>query len=114
MRFLYGFILGVLATTIGAILYLAFAGGEYVVQLSPHYHELTSEVASLREAKAQRDQLAGRLDALTRSFDELTRRFSDLAHAPRESSHPAEAPAAAPEPAPAPTHEAAPSPTPPA
>lgn len=91
MRFIYGFILGVLTSTIGAILYLAFAGGEYLVQLSPHFHELTSEVGALRDAKLQRDQLATRLDTLTRSFDELTRRFVDLERGPRDPSRPADA-----------------------
>ena len=64
MRFVYGFILGVLASVISAILYLAFAGGEYLLQLSPHYHEMVSSISSLKEAKEQRDQLTARLDAL--------------------------------------------------
>jgi hypothetical protein len=89
MRFIYGFILGLLTSTIGAILYLAFAGGEYLVQLSPHYHELVSEVTALRDAKQQRDQLATRLDTLAASFDGLSRRFADL-RGSREEAHPSE------------------------
>jgi hypothetical protein len=78
IRFIYGFILGALATVIGAILYLAFAGGEYLLQLSPRYHDLASAVSSLKETKEQRDQLAVRLDALADGFDQLTRRFNEL------------------------------------
>jgi len=78
IRFIYGFILGMLATVIGAILYLAFAGGDYLLQLSPRYHELASSVSSLKETKEQRDQLAVRLDSLAEGFDQLTRRFNEL------------------------------------
>jgi len=78
MRFIYGFIMGVLATVISAILYLAFANGDYLLQLSPHYHEMASTIASLKEAKEQRDQLATRLDTLTNGFEQLTRRFNEL------------------------------------
>jgi len=84
MRFIYGFILGVLASVISAILYLAFAGGEYLLQLSPHYHEMASSIASLREAKDQRDQLTARLDALADGFDQLTRRFNELQESTRQ------------------------------
>jgi hypothetical protein len=87
MRFVYGFILGVLASVISAILYLAFAGGEYLLQLSPRYHEMVSTIASLKEAKEQRDQLSVRLDALADGFDQLTRRFNELQDAASESSH---------------------------
>lgn len=111
MRFIYGFIMGVLTTTIASILYLAFGGGEYLVQLSPHYHELNSEVAALRDAKLQRDQLASRLDTLAKSFDELTRRFAGLQ---RSAPDPAagEAPTAEPATPPSPTSGATPSATP--
>ena len=114
MRFIYGFIFGVLASTIGAILYLAFAGGEYLLQLSPHYHEITSEVATLRDAKQQRDQLATRLDMLAKSFDELTRRFGEMQRSPHDAAHPSE-PLEAPklsDPPLSPTTEAKPSATP--
>jgi hypothetical protein len=87
MRFVYGFILGVLASVISAILYLAFAGGEYLLQLSPHYHEMVSSIASLKEAKEQRDQLTARLDALAEGFDQLTRRFNELQETTREPMH---------------------------
>jgi uncharacterized phage infection (PIP) family protein YhgE len=106
MRFVYGFILGVLASVISAILYLAFAGGEYLLQLSPHYHEMVSTIASLKEAREQRDQLSARLDALADGFDQLTRRFNELQDAASEPSHrgaalPSEAASAAPEGTPA-------------
>jgi hypothetical protein len=102
MRFVYGFILGVLASVISAILYLAFAGGEYLLQLSPHYHEMVSTIASLKDAKEQRDQLSARLDALADGFDQLTRRFNELQEGASEPSHrgaapPSEAASAAPE-----------------
>jgi hypothetical protein len=87
MRFIYGFIMGVLATVIAAILYLAFGNGDYLLQLSPQYHEMTSTIASLKEAKEQRDQLAARLDTLTNGFEQLTRRFNDLQEATREPAH---------------------------
>jgi hypothetical protein len=102
MRFIYGFIMGVLATVISAILYLAFANGDYLLQLSPHYHEMTSTIASLREAKEQRDQLAARLDTLTNGFEQLTRRFNDLQETTRE---PAARRGAGPQAEPAPTAE---------
>ena len=86
MRFVYGFILGVLVTVISAILYLAFANGEYLLQLSPHYHEMTSTIVSLKEAKEQRDQLAARLDTLANGFEQLTHRFNDLQETTREPS----------------------------
>jgi hypothetical protein len=84
MRFIYGFIMGVLVTVIAAILYLAFSSGDYVLQLSPHYHEMTSTIASLKEAKEQRDQLAARLDTLANGFEQLTRRFNELQETTRE------------------------------
>ena len=84
MRFVYGFIMGVLGSVITAILYLAFAGGGYLLQLSPHYHEMASTIASLKEAREQRDQLAVRLDALADGFDQLTRRFNELQETMRE------------------------------
>ena len=87
MRFVYGFILGVLASVIAAILYLAFAGGEYLLQLSPHYHDMVSSIASLKDAKEQRDLLTARLDALADGFDQLTRRFNELQETTREPGH---------------------------
>jgi hypothetical protein len=87
MRFVYGFILGVLASVITAILYLAFAGGDYLLQLSPHYHEMLSTIGSLKEAREQRDQLSARLDALADGFDQLTRRFNELQEAAGDSAH---------------------------
>jgi uncharacterized phage infection (PIP) family protein YhgE len=87
MRFVYGLILGVLASVISAILYLAFSGGEYLLQLSPRYHEMVSTIASLKDAKEQRDQLAARLDALADGFDQLTRRFNELQETTREPAH---------------------------
>lgn len=84
MRFIYGFIMGVLVTIISAILYLAFSSGDYVLQLAPHYHEMTSTIASLKEAKEQRDQLAARLDTLANGFEQLTRRFNELQETTRE------------------------------
>ena len=87
MRFIYGFILGVLVSVILAILYLAFLGGDYLLQLSPRYHDMASTIASLRDAKEQRDQLAVRLDALADGFDQLTRRFNELQETVRQPSH---------------------------
>jgi hypothetical protein len=78
MRFIYGMVLGVMASVIGAILYLAFADGQYLLQLSPRYHEMRSTIAGLQEAKEQRDELAARLEKLTGSLDDLTRRFNEL------------------------------------
>jgi hypothetical protein len=78
MRFIYGWLLGVIASVIGAILYLAFADGQYLLQLSPRYHEMQSTIAGLKEAKQQRDQLADRLEMLTGSLEDLTRRFNEL------------------------------------
>ncbi len=92
MRFVYGFILGVLASVITAILYLAFGGGEYLLQLSPHYHEMVSTIGSLKEAKEQRDQLSARLDALADGFDQLTRRFNELQETVNEPVHRGSAP----------------------
>ena len=87
MRFIYGFILGVLVSVITAILYLAFLGGDYLLQLSPRYHDMASTIAALREAKEQRDQLAVRLDALADGFDQLTRRFNELQVTVRQPAH---------------------------
>jgi len=78
MRFIYGMLFGVMASVIGAILYLAFADGQYLLQLSPRYHEMQSTIGGLKEAKEQRDQLADRLERLAGSLDELTRRFNEL------------------------------------
>ena len=39
-----GFILGVLVSVITAILYLAFLGGDYLLQLSPRYHDMASTI----------------------------------------------------------------------
>jgi hypothetical protein len=78
MRFIYGMVFGVMASVIGAILYLAFADGQYLLQLSPRYHEMRSTIAGLQEAKQQRDALAARLEKLTAALDDLTRRFNEL------------------------------------
>jgi hypothetical protein len=78
MRFIYGIVFGVMTSVIGAILYLAFADGQYLLQLSPRYHEMRSTIAGLQEAKQQRDELAARLEKLTASLDDLTRRFNEL------------------------------------
>ena len=105
MRFLYGVILGILASVIGAILYLALVGGEYLLILSPKYQEMKSRLASLEKAEAQRDALAGRLQDLERRFTDLGQRLTEL----HGGAPPA--PAIAPEPpagngaAPAPTPE---------
>jgi|ERR1051325_9293918 len=87
MRFVYGFILGVLVSVIVAILYLAFGGGDYLLQISPRYHDLVSQLASLRDVKEQRDLLAQRLDALADGFDQLTRRFNELQETMRDPQH---------------------------
>lgn len=94
MRFIYGFILGVLVSVVSAILYLAFTGGDYLLQLSPRYHEMVSTIESLREAKGQRDELASRLDTLTESFDDLTRRFNQMQGTERAPGQVHEGPAA--------------------
>ena len=78
MRFLYGVILGVLASVIGAILYLALAGGEYMLILSPKYQEMKSRLAALEKAEAQRDELASRLQDLERRFTDLGQRLTAL------------------------------------
>jgi hypothetical protein len=103
MRFIYGFIFGVLASTIGAILYLAFGGGEYLLQISPRFHDMAATITSLKDAKEQRDLLANRLDALAEGFDQLTQRFNELTQTVRETPHhgPAE-PLPPPTPAPEP------------
>lgn len=102
MRFLYGLILGILASLIAAILYLALAGGEYLLILSPTYQEMRSRLLTLEKAEAQRDQLADRLRDLERRFTELSSRFAGIAEEP--------APAPAPPPEMPPLDEA---PTPP-
>ena len=84
MRFIYGFIMGVLATSSPRSSISRLRGGDYVLQLSPHYHEMTSTIASLKEAKEQRDQLAARLDTLANGFEQLTRRFNELQETTRE------------------------------
>jgi hypothetical protein len=78
MRFFYGFFVGVLATVIAAILYLAFAGGEYLLVLSPRYQEMKSSLASLEKAAQQRDQLATKLEDLERRFRDLAERFTEI------------------------------------
>ena len=103
MRFLYGVILGVLASVIGAILYLALAGGEYLLILSPKYQEMKSRLAALEKAEAQRDDLANRLQDLERRFTDLGARLTELrggnGSAPVTTPEPA--PIAEPEPTPA-------------
>lgn len=100
MRFVYGTILGILVTVISAILYLAFAGGHYLLLLSPKYHEMQSAMASCRRAEEQRDLLVKRLETLERSYDDITRRFNGLQEmagrppAPAPAPSPTEAPAA--------------------
>jgi hypothetical protein len=116
IRFVYGFILGVLTTVIAAILYLAFAGGEYLLQLSPRYHDMASNLTAMKETKEQRDQLADRLDALADGFDQLTRRFNELREtrdaARRPGPEPETPPQAPTPPHPKPRVEAPPAPAP--
>jgi hypothetical protein len=78
MRFLYGVILGILASVIGAILYLALAGGEYLLILSPKYQEMKSRLTALEKAESQRDELADRLQDLERRFTDLGQRLTEL------------------------------------
>ena len=109
MRFLYGVILGVLASVISSILYLALAGGEYLLILSPRYQELRSRVVALERAEEQRDQLADRLQELERRFTDLSQRFTEMRGGTNGASEShgtdslttQEAPAATPSPAPA-------------
>ena len=119
MRFIYGIILGVMASVIGAILYLAFADGAYLLQLSPRYHDMQSTIAALSEAKMQRDQLTARLESLAGSFNDLSRRFNELRETGCDPTpgRPATAatetapiPPPAPKPDPDPTPAAAPAP----
>jgi len=98
MRFIYGFVLGVLGSVIAAILYLAFAGGDYLLQVSPRYHEMVSTIEACKQAKGQRDQLASRLETLADSFDALTRRFNELQGTTREPTQPSTEKGAAPSP----------------
>jgi hypothetical protein len=112
MRFIYGIVFGVMASVIGAILYLAFADGQYLLQLSPRYHEMRSTIAGLQEAKQQRDELAARLEKLTASLDDLTRRFNELRETGCGTATTRPGPIAA-EPPPAPRAPEAPTPTPP-
>ena len=39
-------------TTIGSILYLAFAGGDYLLQLSPTYQEMRTRLGELERTEA--------------------------------------------------------------
>jgi hypothetical protein len=78
MRFLYGLILGVLLTMIGSILYLALAGGEYLLALSPRYQEMRTKLEPCEKVAAQRDMLTDRLNDLEKQFTELSSRFSSL------------------------------------
>jgi hypothetical protein len=109
MRFLYGLILGLMSAVIGAILYLALAGGEYLLVLSPAYHEMKTQLAVLERADRHREELAKKLEVLEGRFQDLSRRFEHLRSAAEE---PPEAPAV-PEPGgvpvvPAPRGEAVP------
>jgi len=85
MRFVYGVILGFLATVVGVILYLALGGGEYLLVLSPTYHGMKSRLEVLEKAEQQRDELARRLAELERRFQELARRFEDVTTMARPS-----------------------------
>jgi hypothetical protein len=90
MRFLYGLILGILGAVIAAILYLAVGGGEYLLVLSPTYHQMKTRLEVLEKAEAQRDQLAQKLEALETKFQDLARRFGDVHAAVREPQPPPE------------------------
>lgn len=96
MRFLYGVILGVLASVIAAILYLALGGGEYLLVLSPTFHEMKSRIGELERAEKQRDQLTVRLEQLARALEDLERRFGEVSQ--RAGDHPATSPPASPPP----------------
>ena len=87
MRFLYGLLLGVIGTTVAGILYLAFAGGDYLLQLSPTYQELRTRADDLERAEVHREQLVARLDAMHSQFAELSRRFRSL-HEKAETATP--------------------------
>lgn len=102
MRFIYGTLFGLMASVIAAILYLAFADGQYLLQLSPRYHEMQSTIGSLKDAKEQRDQLTDRLELLAGALDELTRRFNELREtgcAPATATRPVATPEPTPKPA---------------
>ncbi len=86
MRFLYGLIFGVLATLIASILYLAIGGGDYLLVLSPKYHEMKTSIDMLQKAEQQRDQLAGKLDGLEKKFNELAQRYAELYGASKHDS----------------------------
>ena len=86
MRFLYGLILGIIASVIAAILYLAFAGGEYLLALSPKYHDMRSRIGELEKAEQQRALLAEKLGRLEERFRDLARRFESLRPPPSTGS----------------------------
>ncbi|MEA2624053.1 MAG: hypothetical protein QOD06_98 [Candidatus Binatota bacterium] len=110
MRFLYGFILGLLLTLIGSILYLALAGGEYLLALSPRYQEMRTKLEPCEKVAAQRDLLTDRLNDLEKRFAELSSRFTSLGdRAAGEAAGPEPAPGGEAAPS-APGAEAAPPP----
>lgn len=78
MRFVYGMIFGVLVSVVSAILYLAFAGGEYLLALSPTWHEMRSRLGELEKAERHRAALAERLEKLDGRFRDLAQRFERL------------------------------------
>lgn len=99
MRFLYGFLIGLTATSVAAILYLAFAGGDYLLQLSPNYQEMRTRLGELERLDRDRQELVVRLDAMEKQFSALSERFARLAErAPREAPPPPGASAPAEEP----------------
>lgn len=88
MRFLYGLIFGFLATLVAAILYLAIGGGDYLLVLSPKYHEMRTSIESLQKAEQQRDHLASKLDMLEKRFNDLAERYAQLQNAARGDAPP--------------------------
>jgi hypothetical protein len=65
-------------TTVGGVLYLAFYGGDYLVQLSPKYQEMRTKLGELDRAEEHRQQLVERLDAIEKEFARLAGRGETL------------------------------------
>ena len=66
IRFVYGFILGVLTTVIAAILYLAFAGGEYLLWIIKDFRRAGARTGLTEALRSEhrRPGLSGLVEAL--------------------------------------------------
>ncbi len=77
LRFLFGFLLGVIVGAVGTTYFFSSGGGDQLVAASPRVLRLEED---LRRVTQEREQIAKRLEDTAALMEKMTTRFTDLEH----------------------------------